>query len=126
MNNYSEKTIGTSLAFCVRDIVYKLKNRSCTLDNIIDKVVIFAGTYFKNPEEVINDYKKSYWAIFPEEAATVFQKLWDNGNIVQLGLVTNDIVYSDKLWYENFDEFVKSQEDFGRVKVANTLRVYAA
>ncbi len=107
--------VGTSLAFCVRDIVLGKSS-------IEDVEAIVAGTHFKSPEDAIEAYQNTYWANFKDEAATVCRLLWKNGKIIQPGLADMQaVIYVRNLWYSSREDFIKSQLVAGRLRVASML-----
>lgn len=111
--SYGRK-IGTSLAFCVRDIV----EGRCKIEEVR---VIIAGTDFKSPEEVIEKYKRTYWGRFPE-AADVCKKLWSSGKIFQPRLESpTAVLYIKDQWYYSMEELIDIQIAAERFETAAIL-----
>lgn len=114
-----KKRIGTSLAFCVRDIV-------AGRYGINDVEAIVAGTEFRSAEDIISKYSETYWASFPEEAAKICKELWDSGKIIQPCLSDpNALIFVKQVWYTSMDSLIESQLDAGRNSAANNLRQLA-
>lgn len=114
--NYSYgKLIGTSIAFCVRDIV-------SGRHKIEEVKLIIAGTDFKSPEEIIEKYKRTYWGRYPEEASKVIKKLWDEGKVIQPILEDpTAILYIKDIWYTSIDELIAVQMATERFEMAGYL-----
>lgn len=114
-----KKKIGTSLAFCVRDIV-------AGRYGINDVEAIVAGTEFRSAEDIISKYSETYWASFPEESANVCRVLWNSGKIIQPCLTDpKALIFVKQVWYANLDSLIESQIDAGRDNAANNLRQLA-
>lgn len=114
--NYRGKVVGTSFAFCVRDIVLGRKK-------IEDVEVIVAGTKFETAEEVIDAYKETYWKKYPQKAADVCRALWNEGKIIQPCLENpKALLFVKDIWYENMQELIDSQLRVGHEEIADYLQ----
>ncbi|MDO4282997.1 MAG: hypothetical protein Q4D02_05100 [Clostridia bacterium] len=124
MNNYSyenknKKMIGTSLAFCVRDII-------AGKYDIGDVEAIIAGTHFKSADDIIKKYRETYWASDAEKAADICKELWNTGKIIQPCLSDPQaLIFVRKVWYFNLESLIDSQVDAGRDYAAANLRQLA-
>lgn len=113
--NYRGKVVGTSIAFCVRDIISGRRK-------IEDVEVIIAGTKFETVDEVIETYKETYWKKYFEKAENVCRTLWNEGKIIQPCLENpKALLFVKDVWYENMQELIDSQLRVGHEEIAKYL-----
>lgn len=113
---YRGKVVGTSLAFCVRDIILSRRK-------IEDVEMIVAGTKFETVEEVIDTYKETYWKKYSKRAEEVLKALWNEGKIIQPCLENpKALLFVKDIWYENMQELIDSQLRVGHEEIADYLQ----
>ena len=107
--------IGTSLPFCVQDIMYGRVD-------IKDIKVIFAGTQFQSADQACRHFTRSYWRENPREAIQICHKLWKKGLIYQYKLKNPELSLSvGKIWYKDSSEFIHAYPGEGSKNVPRIL-----
>jgi len=101
----SGKMIGLSVSFCIKDIV---EGRM----RIEDVQKIIGGITARTPEcieEVISQYKKSYWLEYPDKAEAIFRRLLAERKIEQPRLVNDQhfpMLTNHVRWVESEDQII--------------------
>ena len=103
--------VGTSVAFCIEDIVKK--NSSFNVDDV---KAIYPDKNFDSIEEMLSFNKKYFWQGIEDEAEKVFYDLYAAGKIRQ----PKSLKYGKKLlawpvpkWFKSYDEFRARQMRHG-------------
>ena len=98
------KLIGTSLSFCIQDII---EGRAPHVDILDDEFLfIVAGTRIKNPQDFIatmEHYSEVYWYANPVEAVKIATRMYLEDRIIQPRLDEKNTwldCENREFWYE--------------------------